>query len=261
MKKKFSYKTLVLCLSVAVAGFAHADTYSLLGSERPSLEGMPAEAEYGHKLISETFLFLGPEVADENMRYAGNNYACTNCHQEDATKPYAMPWTGLSKVKSKDEITASINKHMTTSMAGKELPVDSKEMLSILAYIDYLSKDVPAGTTEVVGLGLNPVTLPTGAVDLDEGAELYDDSCAICHGPQGQGVRLGVVGDSQGYSNPPIWGKDSFAKDSSFNNVDTLARYIYNNMPTGADHESPIFDESEVRNIAEYILKQYNESK
>lgn len=261
MRKKINYKLLALSLSIAIFGSAHADTYSLLDNPRPSMEGMNEEAEYGHKLISETFLYLGPEVADEKMRYAGNNYSCTNCHQEDATKPYAMPWTGLSKVKSQDDIMKSINQHFTTSMAGKPLPVDSKEMKGILAYIDYLSQSVPEGTTEVVGLGLNPIKLPTGAADLDEGEELYEDSCAICHGPQGQGVRIGVVGDAHGYTNPPIWGKDSFAKDSSFNNVDTLTRYIYNNMPTGADHESPIFDEGEARNIAEYILKQYNETR
>lgn len=259
--KRFKYKTLILCLSFMVAGIASANTYSLMDNSRPSQDGMTPEAEYGKKLISETFLVIGPEVDDEHMRFAGNNYACTNCHQEDATKPYAMPWTGLSKIKSQDEIMKSINLHMTTSMAGKELPIDSKEMKAILAYIDHLSKDVPDGTTEIVGLGLNPVVLPIGDIDLDEGAELFDDSCAICHGPQGQGARLGTVGDAKGYTNPPIWGKDSFAKDSSFNNVEILAKYIYNNMPTGADHESTIFDESEARNIAAYILKQYNESK
>lgn len=261
MKKQFNYKKIFLCLSFLAFGVAQATTYNLLDNDRPSTEDLTPEAQYGKDLVTATFLYIGPEVADESMRYAGNNYACTNCHQEEATKPYAMPWTGLSKVKSQDEIMKSINLHMTTSMAGKELPVDSKEMKAILSYIDHLSKDVPDGTTEIVGLGLNPVVLPTGGVDLDEGAELYDDSCAICHGPQGQGIRLGVVGDAKGYSNPPIWGKDSFAKNASFNNLDTLTRYIYNNMPSGADHESIIFDEGEARNIAAYILKQYNESK
>lgn len=255
-------KKIFLCLSLLSVGLAYGSTYSLLDNDPPSTEEIAnAEAAYGKDLITATFLHIGPEVQDESMRYAGNNYACTNCHQEDATKPYAMPWTGLSKVKNREAIIESIDNCFTTNMAGKSLPIDSKELKSILSYIDYLSQDVPSDTTEIEGLGLNPVTIPGGIADIDEGEELYTDSCEICHGPQGQGIRLGVAGDSKGYSNPPIWGKDSFSKESSFNDVNTLAKYIYNNMPSGADHEDPIFEEDEVRDIATYILSRYNESR
>jgi len=41
---------------------------------------------YGKALVAETYKYIGPEVADKTMRYAGNNLACASCHQEAGTK-------------------------------------------------------------------------------------------------------------------------------------------------------------------------------
>lgn len=37
---------------------------------------------YGKALVHETYKYIGPEVNDPKMRYAGNNLACSSCHQE-----------------------------------------------------------------------------------------------------------------------------------------------------------------------------------
>ena len=33
---------------------------------------------YGKALVSESYKYIGPEVADPKMRYAGNNFACAS---------------------------------------------------------------------------------------------------------------------------------------------------------------------------------------
>ena len=63
------------------------------------MQGLGYSADRGERAkvkATETPAVIGPEVADPAMRYSGNNLACTSCHQENATKPYAMPWTGVT---------------------------------------------------------------------------------------------------------------------------------------------------------------------
>ena len=87
-------------------------------------------------------------------------------------------------------------------MNGKSLPFDSKEMKAFTTYIHFLSKDVPVGT-KVTGQGLMKYTPPNRKVDLVAGEAIYKQTCAVCHGPDGQGVRASdVVRDASpgGYS-------------------------------------------------------------
>ena len=49
----------------------------------------------GHQLVTRTFAFIGPEVADPTKRYAGNSLACQNCHLDAGTNRTAMPLVGI----------------------------------------------------------------------------------------------------------------------------------------------------------------------
>ncbi len=42
--------------------------------------------KYGKELIVHTYKYIGPEVEDPSMRYAGNNNSCQNCHLDAGTK-------------------------------------------------------------------------------------------------------------------------------------------------------------------------------
>ena len=50
----------------------------------------------GHALSARTFVLIGPEVRNPRQRCAGNNLACTSCHEPDAAKPFAIPWVGVA---------------------------------------------------------------------------------------------------------------------------------------------------------------------
>ena len=53
---------------------------------------------YGKALVNETYKYIGPEVADKKMRYAGNNFACSTCHQEAGTKKWSAPFMATSRL-------------------------------------------------------------------------------------------------------------------------------------------------------------------
>ena len=66
---------------VAVSALAQAPA----GWPQPNPDTMQAGAFkdmvlYGKKLFNETYSVIGPEVADRNMRYSGNNLSCQSCH-------------------------------------------------------------------------------------------------------------------------------------------------------------------------------------
>lgn len=49
--------------------------------------------KYGRELIVNTSKYIGPEVDDPAMRFAGNNNHCQNCHLDAGTKAYSAPHT------------------------------------------------------------------------------------------------------------------------------------------------------------------------
>ena len=145
-------------LSAAPLWAADSGKLSLVGRAVPQVAQLPDDhygrlARYGHELATRTFAHIGPEVRDRRMRYAGNNLACASCHQESATKPYAMPWVGVAASfpqyrGREDEISTvedRVNGCMQRSMNGKPLPMDSREMKAFVTYIHYLSQGVPVG--------------------------------------------------------------------------------------------------------------------
>lgn len=52
-------------------------------------------------------------------------------------------------------------------------------MLAILAYMHWLSKDVPTGV-DVEGRGFIRIAAPQPP-DMERGKKVYADKCAICH--------------------------------------------------------------------------------
>ena len=90
---------------IAAAGALHAQApapasgFAIRPVEAYDVSKLPDDhygrlVKYGKELTDRTFAYIGPEVKDAKMRYAGNNLACASCHQAGATKKFAMPWVG-----------------------------------------------------------------------------------------------------------------------------------------------------------------------
>lgn len=218
---------------------------------------------YGKKLTEETYSVIGPEVTNKKMRYAGNNFACTSCHQDGATKKFAMPWVGahatFPQYRGREDAISTIEERvngcMERSMNGKSIPLDSEEMKAFVTYIHFLSKGIPVGA-KVEGQGLPAFNPPNRKADLLAGEKIYANTCVSCHGADGAGLRKGKPGDANGYIFPALWGKDTFNTGAGMNRILTASIYIKTNMPQGTSHGSPVLTDDEAYDVAAYILSK-----
>ena len=217
----------------------------------------------GRELIHQTSRYIGPEVKDRKQRYAGNNLACSSCHAEAGTVKFAAPFVGTfadypqyrGRENAVQTIEGRINGCMERSMNGKPLPEDGHEMLAMTAYLKFMSTGVPVGT-ELDGRLTPKLKIIGRAADPAKGKAVYEAQCASCHGGNGEGLRVGVKGDSLGYVNPPLWGADSYNTGAGMNRVIQAARYIRYNMPKGASHAAPILSEEDAFDVSAFINSQ-----
>ncbi len=264
--------SIALAATLLAASFAvsaqPADKINLLERKVPDLSSLPVGpyrdlVTLGQQLTTRTFAHIGPEVKDPARRFAGNNLACSSCHQGEGAKPFAMPWVGVSATfpqyrGREDDISTveeRVNGCMQRSMNGRSLPLESREMKAFVAYISFLSQGVPIGAT-VEGAGTKQAKLPNRRADPEAGLGVYAAKCASCHGAEGQGVRVGRAGDAQGYTFPPLWGPDSFNTGAGMNRLAMATRFVMHNMPLGASHGAPLITADEAYDVTAYVVSQ-----
>ena len=215
--------------------------------------------KYGYLLTSETPKWMGPMVKNADMQFAGNNLACKNCHLDVGTRPGSASWVGVTnrfpQFRGRENkigtIEDRINGCMERSMNGKKLPNDSKQMEAIVAYMEWLSEDVPE-SREKEYKGFPSLKIPEVAANPALGKAIYIQECEICHGDNGQGIWLSD--STKGYQYPPLWGKDSYNHGAGMNRVLTAAQFIKGNMPWGqATWDNPKLTDEEAYHVAAYI--------
>ncbi len=194
---------------------------------------------HGYKLISQTYAVIGPEVAAPAMRFAGNNFACQNCHLDGGTNRSALPLVGVYKTYPKFSARSNrvislaerIDECMTRSMNGRKLRDDSREMAAFLAYLRFIAEP-----ESVKAEPAPPAAQPASAT---RGAEVYVRVCAACHQPDGLGRRRGSSEAALGYEFPPLWGPDSYNDGAGMDQFLRAVGFIQHNMPRGTDPAHP----------------------
>jgi len=234
----------------------------------PEIGALPRDAHglqvrEGRDLITATYAYIGPNVPDAAIRYAGNNLACSNCHLQAGTKKFGLPLFGLFgdfpqySAQSGGEISIEdrINSCMTRSMNGRVLPNDAPEMQAIVAYIKFLSTGVAPGQ-HLSGLGAGHMPELSRAADPGRGQSIFARVCATCHNTDGSGIRRGTAGTDLGYLNPPLWGPDSFNDGAGMARIIMMANFIHFNMPHGTDYLDARLSVEEAWDIAAYVESQ-----
>ncbi|WP_421871053.1 c-type cytochrome [Marinoscillum sp.] len=215
------------------------------------------QIKYGYLLTTETSRWMGPK-APEGARYAGNNLNCQSCHLEAGTKRGSASWLGVvgrfpqfrGRENKIGTIEERVNGCMERSMNGKALPIESKQMQAIVAYMTWLGKGMPEDTMEYFQ-GFAKLEIPGEMADLIKGAVVYANECQVCHGENGAGVWKA---DSSGYQYPPLWGADSYNHGAGMHRVLTAAQFIKANMPWGvATIDNPKLSDEEAYHVAAYI--------
>jgi len=197
---------------------------------------------------------LVTRTKEELPENVGNGLHCTSCHLDGGTKPGAGPWVGLVGVFPEyrtrnakvNTVEQRVNDCFERSMNGKPLPMESAEMNAIVAYMTWLSRDVPVGR-EVEGRGFKRIK-PAPKPDADHGKEIYATKCASCHGQDGQGV---LTADG-GYAFPALWGDRSFNIGAGMARLHTAAAFVKGNMPLGQGSLS----DQDAYDVTEWFIHQ-----
>lgn len=223
------------------------------------LANMPEKVKKGYYLTAETTKYMGPAAEDPKDRFSGNNLACTNCHLQKGAQAGSASWAGIlerfpqfgGRGNRIGTIEDRINGCMERSMNGTKLPPDSDKLEAIVAYMDWLGEGLPENRKKEFK-GYPKIKLPTVAVDLEKGKQVYTKECLLCHGENGQGVLNTVAG--YGYTYPPLWGPDSYNDGAGMYRVITAAEFIKSNMPyLQATWDNPKLTDEEAYNVAGYI--------
>ena len=215
--------------------------------------------KYGYLLVTESSRWMGPLVKNPDLQYTGNNLACSNCHLQAGLQAGSAAWVGVThrfphfqgRENKMGSLEDRINGCMERSMNGRKLPKDSRQMEAIVAYMEWLSEDVPEDREKEFA-GFPSLKIPEVAADLLAGKAVCERECQLCHGKDGQGVWFSEA--AKGYQYPPLWGNDSYNQGAGMNRVLTAARFIKGNMPFGqATHKNPKLTDEEAYHVAAYI--------
>lgn len=217
----------------------------------PRVAGQPEPAVGGERTSGIDPLFLPPspdtipgDLRGEAIRmgylmvfdtqqygkpYVGNTLNCTNCHLDAGLNPNAASFVGISRTYPQYRERAGrwmtvadrINECFERSMNGKPLPPDSVKLSAIVAYIDWLSQNMPKGSA-VPWRGI-PRLASSHQPDASRGKVVYEKKCVFCHGSEGQGSMAA----------PPVWGARSYNIGAGMARVSVAASFIKANMPRG----------------------------
>jgi thiosulfate dehydrogenase len=118
------------------------------------------------------------------------------------------------------------------SMNGRPPAYTSKEMIGMVAYIAYLSRNVPVGQPQPKSDGFI-VPLPSGSPDIARGQTLYAQKCTTCHQANGAGIHGAF---------PPLWGPKSFNDGAGMAHIDRMTGFVMYNMPQNAPNTLSLQD-------------------
>lgn len=214
--------------------------------------------KFGEELIRHTSLYFGPK--GKIFKAATNGLNCQNCHLDAGTKVfgnnYALVASTYPKYRARsgkvENIYKRVNDCFERSLNGRSLDTASNEMQALAAYINWVGKDVTKNNRPE-GLGMKDLAVMERAADPEKGKEVYSVKCQSCHQANGEGV---LNGDQTEYTYPPLWGSKSYNIGAGLYRVSTFARFVKNNMPLGASHNSVQLSDEEAWDVSAFVNSQ-----
>lgn len=211
---------------------------------------------YGRELLVNFPYYLGPKGSVG--KFGGNGLGCQNCHLDAGTRPYGLNYFSAHarypQYRAREgrilSLADRVNNCIERPLNGRPMPVDSREMVAILAYMKWLAKGVPTDG-HVEGDALREITLLDRPADPARGKIIYEQHCLRCHGEDGGGI---LKEDKLAYVYPPLWGKMSYQPGSSMHRLIKSAQFIKYNMPFDLVRwDKPLLTDEEAMDVAAYV--------
>ena len=218
---------------------------------------------YGEDLIARTSHYFGPRGKLKKM---SNGMNCQNCHLAAGTRPwgnnYSLVHSTYPKFRARSGSIENIYKRVSDcferSLNGTTIDSTSREFLAMSAYINWVGQKVKS-QDKFSAAGIERLPFLERAADPQKGKLVYASKCSTCHGANGEGL-LAPTGDV--YTNPPLWGPQSFNTGAGLFRISNFAGFVRNNMPFGeATHNSPKLSNEEAWDVAAFVNSQPRQHK
>lgn len=218
----------------------------------PSEDKMP-DGEYGRmvRLGKDIFTDTGTHASE----FVGNGMNCSNCHLDNGRRAFSAPlWGAMGiypKYRKKNDMVNTIQTRMQGcfkySMDGTPPPADSEVMTALVTYGFWMAEGAPLGKN-LPGRGYIKLDKPPKKPDHQRGEKIYQQSCAVCHGANGEGTKVNGK-----YHFPPLWGPDSYNWGAGMHRINTAAGFIKMNMPYGKGES---LTDQQAWDVAMYVNSQ-----
>lgn len=211
-----------------------------------------AEIRLGRRLLDDTAQMLPANV--------GAKMNCNSCHLSGGKLEFGAPYINTARnypsfnPRAGREVSLEdrINGCFLRSMNGKPLGKESTEMKAMIAYMTWLSADLPEGAK--VKIASVPTIDKSLVPNPENGRAIYAAQCASCHGANGEGMQ-----DASGnILFPPLWGEHSFNIGAGLARTNTAAVFVKGNMPVSMHYGKPLgqgktLSDQEALDVAEFF--------
>ena len=191
-------------------------------------------------------VMLGYNIINDTAQYApehvGNELACATCHLEGGTSKASITLVGVAATYPRflpshgysADLAQKVQDCFARNLNAAPPALDSRTMQAVLAYLHWISKDIPVYAKLPWAL---PAKLDSShKPDAANGANVYADNCASCHGDAGDG-------------SPPLWGNGAYTDGSTMHDITTFAVFTHRFMPPEAANLTP----EQALDVAAYV--------
>jgi thiosulfate dehydrogenase len=203
----------------------------------PNRDPLPSDQELANqiKLGYQTMV----DTPGQAGKYTGNELSCTNCHLNAGQKDKSLPLTVSRSISRSTALVKDGSSRWKTGFVVASCEGKTAPCLPTIARNRWRSRRTSPGYRTGKPVGQTPPwvhqntiakenVLPQDKLDPGQGKQLYDQECAACHGPDGQGLQLAQVKPG------PLWGPKSWNDGAGLARVQTLAGFIRYAMPLSA---------------------------
>lgn len=192
------------------------------------------EGEFGEVVRAGRDIFTDTPRAAAG--FVGNDLRCSSCHLDGGRLADSAPlWAAYvsypayrSKTGSVTTFQQRLQDCFEYSMNGRAPALGSKELVALESYACWLAQGVPVDP-RLPGRGYPALARPAQAADFARGGQVYEQQCALCHGPDGAGQHSpdGTM------VFPALSGPGSFNWGAGMGRLSNAAAFIRANMPLG----------------------------